>query len=204
MQFLKELHHQTQVMIPSKEEIFDDDNHNRHNVHVTSDVDTAYLCRTYLDSVALQQQTTATTVELAYVLTYCNVSESNSSSSSQVRLPPLYGVQVSFTSSPFYAPIPTLQLPILIPTSTSAASSSSSSSPSPSHFPHSYQLTIKLTPHYPLPTSFDVHVAYTQHNGLCEEGNIGSLRVSFQDLFLPVTLPPSFSQFVSRVAPSLL
>jgi hypothetical protein len=157
------------------------------------------LPQVYVEWLA-RRRTTPTVIRLPYVLNYNNVSSSTNSTS----LPKLYGVQLHVITTSLYSTVPSLlQFPLLVPSTTTFMHIQppllSSSSVPQAHFPQSYPLTIALIPRCPLPTTFDVRVSYNtqEESGVCDEGSIGLFHVSFSDLFLPITLPPSYTQQVS-------
>jgi hypothetical protein len=131
----------------------------------------------------IQRRAIPTVIRLSYVLSY-----GTSTTPSYVQLPRLYGLQLNVVTTSLYATVPSLlQFPLLVP------SKSSSTSPLSQAEFNNYPVIFALIPRCPFPSTFDVRVSYTLgESGHCIEGSLGTFPLSLSDLFLPVTLPPSY------------
>lgn len=133
-------------------------------------------------------QASPASIRLPFVLQYREVQGTGSEALDWLDFPrQLFSLELTFSSSEHIVPIEPIRIPFIAEEGRMTPGGQRTSG-----FPCMNKLLLKLQPISPVPTSFGVNIAFNDYLGHMYFGQLETFDMAFQDLFLPVRLPPVF------------
>eukprot|EP00931_Biecheleriopsis_adriatica_P116327 TRINITY_DN91987_c0_g1_i1.p1 TRINITY_DN91987_c0_g1~~TRINITY_DN91987_c0_g1_i1.p1 ORF type:complete len:1112 (+),score=164.44 TRINITY_DN91987_c0_g1_i1:116-3451(+) len=135
-------------------------------------------------------QASPASIRLPFVLQYQTAADVMSEDNGLLECPrQLFSLELTFSSSEHYVPIEPIRIPFIASEGSAAEQEHGDEG---SGFPCLNKLLLSLRPLSPVPTSFGVNIAFNDGLSQMYLGQLEAFEVAFQDLFLPVRLPPIF------------
>jgi len=61
------------------------------------------------------------------------------------------------------------------------------------NFPYFYKIYLMIYPTFPIPSDVENRIIFYDHKGVCYTGKLDSVKIKFQDFFLPISVPPKYN-----------
>lgn len=129
-------------------------------------------------------------IRLPFILHYEPAADMPSEENGLLECPrQLFSLELTFSSSEHYLPIEAIRIPFIAAGQIDRPDQDEDEG-SGHGFPCLNKLLLRLRPRSPVPTSFGVNIAFNDSLSQMYLGHLEAFDVAFQDLFLPVRLPP--------------
>lgn len=67
------------------------------------------------------------------------------------------------------------------------------------HFPYFYKIYLMIYPTFPIPSDVEIRIIFYDIEGVCYTGKLDSVKIKFQDFFLPICVPPKYNKIYESI-----
>lgn len=150
----------------------------------------------------IQSKEFVPTVEKKFCVKYKKSEESTGQLKGFTIPPKIFALILHFGSSPVFAPLNKIDIPFLTKWNPSNRNEENQKQ-SEEQFPFQFNFSLHFQPKAPIPTSFQVKISFNDHEAKPCKGELDPISLNFQDLFLPIPIPPQFLQLKESFLASL-